>query len=416
MKLPKIDLAIADAAGTGQSRSVFNSILAFTPVVLTILATILAGLSSSEMTLAQYYRALAAQYQSKVSDQWNFFQAKRIRGTEVQRTARLVQALSEPAEFQPRSLSRAGEDLLRDLRRAEKEAARLLDLMRAAKTSVEPAGPLLAVGQELQQVIAAKIKQVKGIQERWVQQMSRGEIEKTFAYLTGKKLPQGGPPLVIDPGIEKAARAIQARRPDSEVTPLISSLSDTALRQAIEAAEDRVQAIEAVNKPVSQAVQQLGLFVQEEVGAARSFLRAVRNVTTVTADLPAGDAKPLAELRQVAAALGRSADAVRASAGQLSADFLAAEDGYTALRYEREARANEETAAMYEVQVRKSAFTSERHRARSKSFFYGMLAAQAGVTVASFALAVKHRNLLWSLATLAGLGAVLFGVYVYLYM
>ena len=77
-------------------------------------------------------------------------------------------------------------------------------------------------------------------------------------------------------------------------------------------------------------------------------------------------------------------------------DFAAAHDQFTASRYEREARTNEQAAALYEVQVRRSAFDSERHRARSKHFFYGMLAAQAGVTIASFSLAVKHKSLLWA--------------------
>src|SRR5947207_5480465 len=62
-------------------RNVWETVLTTTPVVLTVLATLLAGLSSSEMTQAQYFRSLAAQSQSKAGDQWGFFQAKRIRGT-----------------------------------------------------------------------------------------------------------------------------------------------------------------------------------------------------------------------------------------------------------------------------------------------------------------------------------------------
>src|SRR6516225_614848 len=65
----------------------WGGILTVTPVVLTVLATILAGLSNSEMTQAQYHRSLAAQYQSKVGDQWAFFQAKRIRGSSLETAA-----------------------------------------------------------------------------------------------------------------------------------------------------------------------------------------------------------------------------------------------------------------------------------------------------------------------------------------
>ena len=58
---------------------------------------------------------------------------------------------------------------------------------------------------------------------------------------------------------------------------------------------------------------------------------------------------------------------------------------------------------------------AERHRDRSKNFFYGMLAAQAGVTIATFSLAVKHKSILWGLASLAGVGAILFALYVHLW-
>jgi hypothetical protein len=45
-----------------------------------------------------------------------------------------------------------------------------------------------------------------------------------------------------------------------------------------------------------------------------------------------------------------------------------------------------------------------------------MLAAQAGVTIASLSLAVRQRNVLWALAGLAGIAAVTFSGWVYLYM
>jgi hypothetical protein len=45
-----------------------------------------------------------------------------------------------------------------------------------------------------------------------------------------------------------------------------------------------------------------------------------------------------------------------------------------------------------------------------------MLAAQMAVIVATFAVAARKRNLLWSLAAAAGLVAVAFGAYVYLFV
>src|SRR5436853_7188981 len=74
---------------------IFGKILAATPVVMAVVATMLAGLASSEMTRAQYDRSLAAQQQSKAGDQWSFFQAKRLRGAYQQNTADLVQSLTE---------------------------------------------------------------------------------------------------------------------------------------------------------------------------------------------------------------------------------------------------------------------------------------------------------------------------------
>src|SRR5213082_981319 len=72
-----------------------GKMLAATPVVMAVVATLLAGLASSEMTRAQYRRSLGAQQQSKAGDQWSFFQAKRLRGAYQQNTAELIQSLTE---------------------------------------------------------------------------------------------------------------------------------------------------------------------------------------------------------------------------------------------------------------------------------------------------------------------------------
>jgi hypothetical protein len=66
--------------------------------------------------------------------------------------------------------------------------------------------------------------------------------------------------------------------------------------------------------------------------------------------------------------------------------------------------------------VRKSGAVSDRHRTRSKHFFYGMLGAQAGVTIATFALAVRRKSVLWSLAAVIGMLALGMGGYAYLFI
>jgi hypothetical protein len=63
---------IPEALKSDVPQNKFGKMLAATPVVMAVIATMLAGLASSEMTRAQYDRALAAQQQSKAGDQWSF--------------------------------------------------------------------------------------------------------------------------------------------------------------------------------------------------------------------------------------------------------------------------------------------------------------------------------------------------------
>src|SRR5690349_18380443 len=84
----------------------FGKILSATPVVMAVVATMLAGLASSEMTRAQYDRSLAAQQQSKAGDQWSFFQAKRLRGAYQQNTADLLQSIAEVHAVEPAAVKK----------------------------------------------------------------------------------------------------------------------------------------------------------------------------------------------------------------------------------------------------------------------------------------------------------------------
>jgi hypothetical protein len=73
----------------------WGKILLATPVVMTVIATLLAGLASSEMTTAQYDRALGAQLQSKAGDQWGYFQAKKLRGAMQRNSFELLTATTD---------------------------------------------------------------------------------------------------------------------------------------------------------------------------------------------------------------------------------------------------------------------------------------------------------------------------------
>jgi hypothetical protein len=73
----------------------WGKILLATPVVMTVIATLLAGLASSEMTRAQYDRALGAQLQSKAGDQWGYFQAKKLRGAMQRNSFEILTATTD---------------------------------------------------------------------------------------------------------------------------------------------------------------------------------------------------------------------------------------------------------------------------------------------------------------------------------
>jgi hypothetical protein len=320
-------------------------------------------------------------------------------------------------EFAPDSLLRANSDLLHELRRCEQQVSHLAKALDATKGNSDQALSSLAEPTaQIRHTIAVKLKELDKIGARLKQELGSREARAALDQIRQHALPQSGTSALVDENVQKAVRALQARQPERELVPLVNAVSEPVLQSAIELAEDNVQVIEGSNKPVSRALDQLGALVREQASVARSVLRPLSDIGVKTAELQPGQDKRVADVRLASAELNVSAETIRTIVARLSADFMAAEDSYTALRYEQEARANEQAAGLYEVQVRKSGFTSERHRARSKNFFYGMLAAQAGVTVASFSLAVRHRNLLWSLATLAGLGAVIFGLYVYVYM
>ena len=86
---------IPDELKADMPQTTWGKILTATPVIMTVVATALAGLASSEMTRAQYARSLAAQHQAKAGDQWGFFQAKRLRSAMQRTTLDLIQATAE---------------------------------------------------------------------------------------------------------------------------------------------------------------------------------------------------------------------------------------------------------------------------------------------------------------------------------
>jgi len=138
---------IPDQLKADLPQTMFGRILAATPVVMAVVATMLAGLASSEMTRAQYARALAAQQQSKAGDQWSFFQAKRLRSSLQRNSIDLLQATTD---LQPLDLA-----ALKGTANAEQDALNFL---------VKGEVPAVQAGQPLDSKIEAAIEAVDTLQ------------------------------------------------------------------------------------------------------------------------------------------------------------------------------------------------------------------------------------------------------------
>jgi hypothetical protein len=296
-------------------QSKWGKILSGTPVVLAVVATMLAGLASSEMTKAQYDRSLAAQLQSKAGDQWSFFQAKRLRSALQNNTLDMI------ASSAGRSAPNGGEWLS------------ALTGTPAAAAMGAPAG------------------------------------QKHLAVLRDGTLPKPAAPPPMNPEVHAALVMLETSRPEEELVAQLAKFDDTVLAEAVNNARQHALALDTLLKPVGQTIDAM----EQQV------------------DRPQTDA------------------AVRRS-------FVVARLGYNARRYDAEARLNQAVATLYELQVRKANLSAARHHARSQKFFYGMLAAQMGVIVSTLAIAARKRNLLWSLAAIAGAVAVAFAAYVYVFV
>ena len=88
-------------------QSKWGKILGATPIVMAVIATMLAGLASSEMTKAQYDRSLAAQLQSKAGDQWSYYQAKKLRSAVARNNLDLLFATADVKPLEAAALENA---------------------------------------------------------------------------------------------------------------------------------------------------------------------------------------------------------------------------------------------------------------------------------------------------------------------
>jgi len=170
-----------------------------------------------------------------------------------------------------------------------------------------------------------------------------------------------------DPAIAAAITALESSASEADMSALVARLDKAALDKALDRALGRVRDFEKAAAPTEEAIA----YLDSALSGRGAGLGVTRAMTAL-------------RLRS------------------------------ESLRYDQEARLNRAVANAYELLVRKGNLSAERHHLRSERFFYGMLGAQLAVIVATFAMAARQRNLLWSFAATAGLAAVGFALYVYL--
>lgn len=192
--LPKIKLKaeIPESLKAETATTKWGKVLSVTPVAMTVIATMLAGLSSSEMTRAQYERSLAAQRQSKAGDQWSFFQAKRLRSTVLRSTLDgiIVSAGTRPVDV-------------------------------SSLPAVNGAAPAAV------QAAAAALRD--------------GTVAKA-------------PSITFPPQVQSALHALEEAKPEAEILALIAPLANAVLDQALRDAQATALAFDAQLKPVSQVI------------------------------------------------------------------------------------------------------------------------------------------------------------------
>ena len=356
MKLPKPPETSTDDK---KPKSTWDTIVTSTPVVMAVLATILAGLSASEGSQSQYYRSLAAQNQSKAGDQWGFFQAKKLRSANSGGNVELLQNLMDVSALNPDSFPAV--------------AAQMIAKLEAVGTTAD---------------VLAKLKAEIG---RHIAGASQAIVVMTAV------LPPAPELTLSDTGIRQAYEALKKNGGESVPPSLFGSVSDTALHDALRAADQSARADDIVLQPATEAIKQL----QTSIGGLSALAATVRRPTTQSS----------LEASLSGAFDRRSPDDIR----RLAADFSAAKLRFDVARYDRESKLNQQTAYLYEIAVRKAGWQSDRSRIRSRYFFYGMLGAQAAVTIATLSLAVRERSWMWSVAAAIGLMAVSYAGYVYVF-
>jgi hypothetical protein len=378
------------AAQSPQPTTLWHKAVTATPVILTVLATILAGLSSGELTRALIFRGLAAQNQAKAGDQWTFYQFKRIHAAESRNAVAVLAATSEAGHLDVTELAAAPGRLAQVIGHAQQQL----------QAPDAPAGPSWSqlsatLGQEAAAAAALDGKIRAALADR-----ALAGLLSTSDW----KVPDVPLKTIGNDNVRAALAAIASHEDEAQLDALALHLGDGAIVQAMADADDNVRVVDEAGGPADNALTRLAELIGRELNIVRILERQAGRLAALP-DVPG----------HIPADLHAQLLAIRQDLDALNADFTVARLGYAADRYEKQAACNMAVAQIYELQVHQSSATSDRHRERSKWFFDGMLVAQAGVTIATLSLAATRRNILWALASAAGLIALGLSAWVYMF-
>jgi len=408
-----MDAPPPDATPSEKSRkSTWETVLTTTPVVLTVIGTVLAGLSSSEMTLAQYYRTLAAQSQSKAANQWNFFQVKRIRGTSLEVYLDLLPAPAQMSVLDAPSLLTAANAHLRQLRRIRDAAGKLQLAVNGAQSELGGNGsPVSQAAARLVKLSDEQLQAVEKNHEQLGRRARTPEAEDAFALISSRQMPRAAVAPIEHAAIAEEVRAMSNGQDSG--APL-TRLNSADIDAEIHRAEGNTRTVELALEAPDKVIDELGKLVRTQLALSALIHQAAREVVALVEELPESETKPIGALRRSASDMQQRDVALIVAGEELKNLYKAADHGYTARRYRWEADFNRQTAQLYELQVRKQSQEAERHRERSRLFFFGLLFAQAGTAISTTALAARKQSMLWAIASLAGIAALGFSLFVYL--
>jgi hypothetical protein len=375
-------------APSPEKKSLFDTIVVSTPVLLTVVATFILGRSTSEMTQAQYHRSVAGQRQAKVADEWAFFQAKRIRGTSFETTA-VVLAAQKVDPFTADTLGDSADELLAQIEATASKEPKLEPRLLALQKSA------VAKRDKIRQAISNVQPALDALQAYPEATADDSEIDDGIDAEQKKILAE-----VVDD--------VRKFKPESEIATAVLKLKPDTIDKAIARAKIKAAKVNKRGKDVDRVLEKVDALVEEQIALAREYQRLVRGrlAALMRTNAPATET----------AELERRLERVRSLSARLLADYKSARYAFDARRYEDDARSNQDAAYLYDVQALRSAAQSDKHLQRSFGFMLAMLVAQVGVTIASLAIMLKYKLPVWAIAALAGIIAIGFGVCVFLEM